>query len=147
MKTLAGLWISHWEAVIVLMSQTGQETRRIKSCPGKQLQRSSGSPSGVSFEPQMNAAGDSGEPEDTGGLTKYYDEVISCLRHAEALMVFGPGEEKGELRKRLKRYQLDLRITRFETSGKMTESQVSQKVRRHYLSLSCNVSPSGGKRR
>ena len=31
MKTLAGLWIDHREAVIVLLSEKGHETRRIKS--------------------------------------------------------------------------------------------------------------------
>jgi hypothetical protein len=31
MKTLAGLWIYHPEAVSVLVSETRQETRRIKS--------------------------------------------------------------------------------------------------------------------
>ena len=147
MKTLAGLWIDRWEAVIVLVSEKGQETRRIKSCLEKRLRRSDGSPSGVPFEPQIIPADDSGEPEHGGGLAKYYDEVISCLRPAEALMVFGPGEEKGELRKRIERDKLALRITRFETSDKMTERQVSQKVRRHYLPLSSTVSLSGGRRR
>ncbi len=31
MKTLAGLWIDHREAVIVLVSESGRETKRIKS--------------------------------------------------------------------------------------------------------------------
>jgi hypothetical protein len=31
MKTLAGLWIDHREAVIVLLSEKGQEMRRIKN--------------------------------------------------------------------------------------------------------------------
>ena len=31
MKTLAGLWIDHGAAVSVLVSEKGQETRRIKS--------------------------------------------------------------------------------------------------------------------
>jgi len=31
MKTLAGLWIDHREAVIVILSDKGEETRRVKS--------------------------------------------------------------------------------------------------------------------
>ncbi len=68
-----------------------------------------------------------------GHLAKFYDEVVSCLRSAEAILLFGPGEAKGELKKRIERDKLDLRIRRFETSDKMTERQISQKVRRHYL--------------
>lgn len=58
--------------------------------------------------------------------------MIACLRPAEAIMLFGPGEAKGELKKRIERNKLDVRITSFETSDKMTEGQIAQKVRRHY---------------
>jgi hypothetical protein len=133
MKTLAGLWIDHREAVIVLVSEKGQETRRIKSHVEKQLRRSGRSPSKAPFESQMVPADDSRERGYMGHLASFYDEVVSCLRPAEAILLFGPGEAKGELRKRIERDKLDLRITNFETSDKMTERQISQKVRRHYL--------------
>ena len=144
-KTLAGLWIDHREAVIVTLSDKGQATRRIKSDVEKQLRRSGRSPSGEAFESQMVPADDSREREYGGHLARYYDEVIACLRPAEAIVIFGPGEAKGELRKRLQRDKLDLRITSFETSDKMTERQISQKVRRHYLPPISAASP-GGKR-
>ena len=133
MKTLAGLWIDHREAVIVLVSEKGQETRRIKSHVEKQLRRSGRSPPKAPFEPQMVPADDSREREYMGHLANYYDEVISCLRLAKAILLFGPGEAKGELKKRIERNKLDLRITRFETMDKMTERQILQKVRERYL--------------
>ena len=133
MKTLAGLWIDHREAVIVILSDKGQETRRIKSCVEKQLRRSGRWSAKAHFEPQLVPADDSREREYTGHLANYYDKVISCLRPAEAILLFGPGEAKGELRKRMQGNKLDVRITRFETSDKMTERQIGQKVRRHYL--------------
>ena len=68
-----------------------------------------------------------------GHLANYYDEVISCLRPAKAILLFGPGEAKGELKKRIERNKLDLRITKFETMDKMTERQILQKVRGRYL--------------
>ena len=147
MRTLAGLWIDHREAVIVLVSKNGRETKRIRSNVEKQLRRSGRSPSGGAFESQMVPADDSREREYGGHLARYYDEVIACLRPAEAIMLFGPGEAKGELRKRIERNKLDLRITRFETSDKMTERQVSQKVRRHYLPPSSAASPGGRRTR
>jgi hypothetical protein len=140
-RTLAGLWIDHREAVIVLVSDKGQETRRIKSHVEKQLRRSGRSPSRAPFEPQMVPADDSREREYTGHLANYYDEVISCLRAAEAILLFGPGEAKGELRKRIERNKLDVRVTSCETSDKMTEGQISQKVRRHYLPSGATLTP------
>ena len=147
MKTLAGLWIDHREAVIVLVSEKGQKTKRIKSHVEKQLRRSGRSPTRAPFESQMVPADDSREREYTGHLANYYDEVIWCLRPAKAILLFGPGEAKGELRKRIERNKLDVRITSFETSDKMTERQISQKVRRHYLPPGFPVSAGGRRRR
>ena len=146
MKHVAGLWIDHREAVIVTLSDKGQETRRIKSHVEKQLRRSGRSPSQGSFETQMMPADDSREREYSGHLANYYDEVISCLLPAKAILLFGPGEAKGELRKRIQRNKLDVRITRFETSDKMTERQIAQKVRRHYLP-STATRPTGRRRK
>ena len=147
MKTLAGLWIDHREAIIVLISGKRQETRRIKSFVEKQLRRSDCSPSQGRFEAQMVPADDSREREYTGHLDNYYDEVISCIRPAGAILIFGPGEAKGELRKRIEQNKLDLRITCFETADKMTERQVSQKVRRHYSPVDAARPDSRGSRR
>jgi hypothetical protein len=58
--------------------------------------------------------------------------VVAGLRSASAILLFGPGEAKGELKNRLERDRLDLRINRVETSDKMTERQILEKVRRHY---------------
>ena len=133
MKTLAGLWIDHRQAVIVILSDKGEETRRVKSHVEKQLRRSGRSVSKGSFESQMMPADNSREREYSGHLANYYDDVIACLRPAEEILLFGPGEAKGEFRKRIERNKLDVRITRCETSDKLTERQISQKVRRYYL--------------
>jgi hypothetical protein len=139
-KTVAGLWIDHREAVIVIISDKGQETRRIKSSVEKQLRRSDRSPVDAPFESQMVPADDSRERDYMGHLARYYDEVISCLRPAEEILLFGPGEAKSELRKRIQENKLDARITSFETSDKMTERQIFQKVRRHYLPVEAATS-------
>ena len=144
MKTLAGWLLDHREAVIVILSDKGEETRRVTSRVQKQIRRSGRSPSQAPFEAQMVPADDSREREYSGYLVNYYDEVISHLRPAKAILLFDPGEAKGELRKRIERNRLDVRITRCETSDKMTERQISQKVRRHYLSSGATLPP--GKR-
>jgi hypothetical protein len=66
-------------------------------------------------------------------LNIYYDEVISCIRDADAVLIFGPGEAKGELRKRIEKNKPSGRIVGMETAGKMTERQIAAKVRQYFL--------------
>jgi hypothetical protein len=65
-----------------------------------------------------------------------YDAVVACIRDAEAILVFGPGEAKGELKKRLKKANLSGRIVGMETVDKMTDHQVASKVRQHFQDTS-----------
>ena len=129
MPTSAGLWIDHREAVIVVLSDLGQETARIKSLVEKQLRRSGRSPARAPFESQLVPADDKRERDYTGHLAKFYDTVISRVRPAKEIMLFGPGEAKVQLRQRFQKYKLDGRITCFEPSDKMSVRQIVQKVR------------------
>jgi stalled ribosome rescue protein Dom34 len=128
MKTLAGLWIDHREALIVIVSDKGQETKRVESHVEKQLRRAGQPASEGAFEAQMVPADDSQEREYTGHLAKYYDQIIAYIRPADAVLLFGPGEAKSELKKRIERDKLDLRVTACETADKMTDRQILQKV-------------------
>ena len=62
----------------------------------------------------------------------YYDEIVSVVRGAESVFIFGPGEAKGELRKHFHKQNLCERIVGFEMADKMTDRQVAQKVRNFY---------------
>ena len=77
-------------------------------------------------------ADDSRQRKFTGHLNIYYDAVIASMRNAESILIFGPGEAKGELRKHLKRAKLDGRIVGIETIDKMTDRQISAKVRQYF---------------
>lgn len=65
-------------------------------------------------------------------LDRYYDQVISHIRDADSILIFGPGEAKGELKKRLESNGLGGRIVGVETTDKMTEHQVAAKVRAYF---------------
>jgi hypothetical protein len=132
-KTFAGVWIDHSEAIVVLVSGNEEDMTRIRSGVERQLRRSGRSLVVGPFEPQMFPADDSREREYTGKLVRYYDEVLACLQPASAILLFGPGEAKGELKNRLEKDRLDLRINRVETADRMTERQILQKVRQHYF--------------
>ena len=132
MRTKTGLWIDHRKAIIVAVTDKGEETTLIISKVDKQPGRSGGIRSTTPYESQQVRADDSRQKKLTGLLNIYYDAVIACIRGAESILIFGPGEAKGELQKRLKRDKLGGRIVGIETIDKMTDRQIAAKVRRYF---------------
>jgi hypothetical protein len=132
MKTTVGLWIDHRKAVIVAVTDEGEEIKLIISKVEKQPGRPDGIRSKTPYESQLVRADDSRQRELTGHLNIYYDTVIACIRDAESILIFGPGEAKGELKKRLERSKLGGRIVGIETIDKMTDRQIAAKVRRYF---------------
>jgi len=133
MKKEAGLWIDHKKAVIVIITDEKEEIILIISKIEKQLGRSGGIRSTTPFESQQVPADDSRERKFTGHLNIYYDAVIAYIRDAESILIFGPGEAKGELKERLERNNLGGGIIGIETVDKMTDRQIAAKVRRRFL--------------
>jgi len=131
MKTNAGVWIDHREAVLVQLSESGEETRRFQSNVERQFGHLK-NPEQGSPEASASQADDSREREYTGHLASYYDEIISPLSHAGSILIFGPGEAKSELKKRFEKHPDDTRVIALETTGKMTEPQIAAYIRHHF---------------
>jgi hypothetical protein len=127
MTTRVGLWIDHRETVLVTIVDGVEETKRIDSGMEKHVRFSGGSRS------EQGGGEDQQDRQFTGHLNSYYDEVIACLRDAESIFIFGPGEAKGELEKRLARKGLSGRVVSIETVDKMTEREIAAKVRQYFL--------------
>jgi hypothetical protein len=132
MKTKVGLWIDHRKAIIVTVSDKGEEVGLIVSKVEKQLQRSGDSPLKGRYESLKVPADDSRQRMLTGHLNIYYEAVIAGLRDAESILIFGPGEAKDELKKRLEKSKLGGRIIDVETVDKMTDRQIAKKVRQYF---------------
>jgi len=132
MKKTVGLWIDHRKAVIVAISEQGEETKEIESAVEKQPGRYAGVRSTAHFESQHVPADDSRQRKFTGDLNDYYDEVIESIRDAESILIFGPGEAKGELKKRLQRDKLDGRIVAVQTVDRMTDREIAAKIREYF---------------
>ncbi|MBU0674464.1 MAG: hypothetical protein KJ950_07475 [Proteobacteria bacterium] len=132
MKTTAGVWIDHRKAVIVVLSDQGEKTKVIESEVERQQGRFAGERSLEPYEAQKVPADDSRARKFTGQLNGYYDEVISVLRDADSILLFGPGEAKGELKKRLMKDKLGARIEAVETEDSMTDRQIAAKVREFF---------------
>jgi len=122
MKKETGLWIDHRKAVIVFVSDEGEEIQEITSNLEGHVRFSGGT-------------SEDGSPEDvrdrqfSNQLSSYYDEVIAVIRDSDSIQIFGPGEAKGELKNRLENKDLAGRILSVETADKMTDRQIAAKVR------------------
>jgi stalled ribosome rescue protein Dom34 len=125
MEKKVGLWIDHKRAVIFSMSNEGAEVKRISSELESNLRLSS--------EVQKESAEKHKDKRLTGHLNNYYDEVISYIRKAESILIFGPGEAKRELKKRLENEKLHGNIVGIETVDAMTDNQIVAKVRQRFL--------------
>jgi hypothetical protein len=132
MKKSVGLWIDHRKASIVFIDDDKEACRTLTSHVEKHAGRIEGVRSTARFESQLVHADDSRERALTGNLNVYYDKVISMIHDAEAVFIFGPGEAKGELKKRLDKKGLGNIIVKVETIDKMTEHQISAKVREYF---------------
>ncbi len=122
MKKTVGIWIDHKKAVIVFVAGKDTETKVISANIEKH-QRQSG---------VATPADDVRQRELTGHLNSFYDEVVSCIREAEFMLILGPGEAKGELKKRLEKDNLGRRIVGIKTSDKMTDNQIVAVIRGHF---------------
>jgi hypothetical protein len=127
-----GLWIDHRKTIIVVISDKGEEIGLIISRIEKQTRLSLGSCHTGPYESQKAAADDSRQRSFTGHLNIYYDAVIAGIRDAESILIFGPGEAKSELKKRLGKISLGVRIISVETADKMTDRRIAAKVRRYF---------------
>ena len=130
MRKKVGLWIDHRKAVIVTITDEGEEMGLVISNVEKQLRRSGNSTLQSPYESQKVPADDSRQKVLTGHLNIYFDAIIASIRDAKSILIFGPGEAKGELKKRLKKSKLGKRIVSIETVDKMTDRQIAAKVRR-----------------
>jgi hypothetical protein len=126
MKKEIGLWIDHRKAIIVTISDEGEETKKIVSGMEKHVRFTNGTGS------QNGSSEDVRDRQFDNHLNTYYDQIITLIRDAESIQIFGPGEAKGELEKRLQHEGLKAHILAVETVDKMTDRQISAKVRERF---------------
>jgi hypothetical protein len=126
MKKFAGLWIDHRKAVIVIVSEAGEQIKEITSNMEKHTRFTGGNAS-------MDGSTEDVRDRQFGNhLNSYYEAVIAVIKGADSIRIFGPGEAKHELVKRLERDGMKGCILSVETVDKMTDRQVAARVRENY---------------
>jgi len=133
MKARIGVWIDHKKAVVVTLTDKGEETRQILSTVERQLRRSGDSPLKGSYEALLVPEDNNQQRARTGHLTGYYETVIANLRDAESIWILGPGEAKDELKRQLEKIKLGALIAGVEAADKMTDGQIAAMVRKHFV--------------
>jgi hypothetical protein len=123
-----GLWIDHRRAVIVTLDGKDDKgvVEEIVSGMEKHVRYSGGG------DAQDGVADNQVDRRFDGHLDKYYDRVVEHLKDADAILLFGPGEAKGELRKLLVHLGKEDLVAGVEAADKLTDNQIAALVREHF---------------
>lgn len=128
-----GVWIDSRKAVLAAAAP-GEDValKRIATDLERQLRLPGGSRGKTLYGPQSAPSDDMRETMSRENLQVFFGDVVAALRGAAAIYIFGPGEAKDELKKRLEREGLGGRIDGVEPVGRMTERQIAAKTRAHF---------------
>ena len=132
MKKQIGLWIDHKRAVILTMSEQGENIQKIESGMGRHIRYRGATHPRTPYSAQYQQGDDQLDNKFTEQLNKFYGKVIAHIRMADSVLIFGPGEAKSELEKRLIHEKVKVQVVGIETADKMTDRQIAAKVRRHF---------------
>ncbi len=124
MKNDIGIWIDHRKAVIVMLKEGGEEVRTLTSGVQKHVRFTGGDGS------EDGSTEDTADRQYGNRLKLFYDEVLAAVRSASSIRIFGPGEAKLELKKRLASAGLGSVIQEVETADKLTNRQFAAVVRK-----------------
>jgi hypothetical protein len=124
MNQKVGIWIDHKSAVIVSTSAGHVTTKTLESEVGAHPR----------YSGQQDGGGEKKYEQHHGQqLDRYYDDVIRQVGLPEALLIFGPGEAKLELKERLSRSKVLSECTvDIEPADKLTDPQIVAKVKEHF---------------
>jgi stalled ribosome rescue protein Dom34 len=132
MATKAGVWIDHQQAVVVLITDAGQEIQKFQSGREKTDRPVGSARPKNKYTPNDFIAEDRREQKLTDDRKKVFDAVLACIRGADSLLILGPGEAKGEFSKHIQAKKVRGVVVELETADKLTDRQLIAKVQQHF---------------
>jgi len=133
MKQSVGLWIDHRKAIVFTIENDKEMVHVIESNVEPRVRFSGGSRTARPYGPQEVASEGKRDERYRHHLDAYYREIIQAIRDADSILIFGPGEAKGELKKAIEESRdLGRRIVGVESADKMTQRQIAAKVRDYF---------------
>lgn len=139
MATKAGVWIDHQQAIVILITDAGQEIKKLRSGTQQPGRPAGSSRSKNKYTPNDFIAEDRRERKLVEERKKDYDAVLACIRGAVSLLILGPGEAKGELSKHIKSKKLRGFTVEQKTTDKMTDRQLAAKVQQYFAPYSGKI--------
>ncbi|MBN1822725.1 MAG: hypothetical protein JW803_00235 [Endomicrobiales bacterium] len=127
-----GLWVDHAKAVIVGITGKKEQIVTLESNVNRHFRSPSGKKDGNPNGRRNVTPDDIQERVFTEHSGIFFKKIILRLRGAESILIFGPGESKGGLVKKINNSGLSGRIAVTQTSGKMTDNQIAAKVRGYF---------------
>lgn len=129
MEKKIGVWVDHRKAVVVTIWEEKETVQIVHSSL-----ETTGHPSdfGSQYGGQDMQADDFLQRHSTVCLKKFYNDVAGYVKNADSIMLMGPGEAKVELRKNLERRMMGDKIIEVMPADKLTEREVTLKVRAYY---------------
>lgn len=139
MKTYVGIWLDRKRAVVVAIKQPLRSFEKegktiitqIKSNVERKVRLSGGSRTGnTPWGPQDISVDSKIEARQKLQLNKYYQQIIDMIKDADKILIMGPGKTKQELKNHIeKRKTTASKISDLQTCDKMTDNQISSRVR------------------
>jgi hypothetical protein len=117
-----GVWIDHREAFVVFSNEPTIKEHSISSGIEKHIHYAGHGSESEAF------AEDQREKHHEHNLERYYDDVIEYIHGATAIFIFGPGEAKGEFKKRIEHKGMGDQIAGIEAADNLTNNQIAAKV-------------------
>jgi hypothetical protein len=99
MKKYVGIWVDHEKAFIVALQDDTETFTRIDSNVEGHVRLAGGSRSATIYGPQDVASEQKIDRRRERHLREYYQKIIEAIDDAGKILIFGPGEAKGELEK------------------------------------------------
>ena len=128
-----GIWLDHRRAVLVTVGEKDSNVRTIRSSVEKRVRLAGGSRGRQPYAPQDVRQDSKRDERINHQLKEYYDRIIGYLEKPEALYLFGPGEAKRELARRIEEHkELGGLTAELETADKLTVPQIVDRVREHF---------------
>jgi hypothetical protein len=134
-KCRIGLWLDHGRAVVVTLTGKTARIQKLVSGVERHTRLAGGARGATAYAAQDVASESCHQRRFENQLAAYYQRLISQLKGADKLFVFGPGGAKMELKKALeKQKSFRGKIVAVEPADKMTERQIVAKVLRYFSS-------------
>lgn len=127
-----GLWIDHKRAVILTLNDEDESLQVVESDIKRHGRYHGATHPRTPYSAQYQKGDDQLDNQFNESLNKYYEKVLVQLRGADAVLIFGPGEAKQELKRHLEHHKNHIHIAGIESADKMTDRQIAAKVRKYF---------------